>query len=132
MEKTLSIVKPDGVERGLIGEVLSRYENIGLKVSKCKMVKADEETLSKHYAEHTEKPFYSSLVKYMTRREVFVVILEGENAIKLVRKINGATDPLDSASGTIRGDFANIKTENIVHASDSVEAAKREIEIWFK
>ncbi len=131
MEKTLVIVKPDGVERGLIGEILSRYENMGLEISKCKMVKADKQTLEKHYAEHVEKPFYDSLVNYMTRNEIFVVILEGENAIKLVRKINGATDPLDSVPGTIRGEFSNTKTENIVHASDSVDAVKREIEIWF-
>ena len=131
MEKTLAIVKPDGVERGLVGEVLSRYENIGLKISDCKMVKADEEVLSKHYIEHIDKPFYESLVKYMTRSEIFVVVLEGENAIKLVRKVNGATNPLDSQAGTIRGDFANTKTENIVHGSDSVEAARREIDIWF-
>ena len=131
MEKTLAIVKPDGVERGLVGEVLSRYENIGLKISDCKMVKADEEVLSKHYKEHIGKSFYESLVKYMTRSKIFVVVLEGENAIKLVRKVNGATNPLDSQAGTIRGDFANTKTENIVHGSDSVEAARREIDIWF-
>lgn len=131
MERTLAIVKPDGVERGLIGEVLSRYENMGLTIFKCKVVKADEDILSKHYSEHVEKPFYKSLVKYMTRDNIFVVILEGENAIKLVRKANGATNPLESEPGTIRGDFANTKTENIVHGSDSIEAAKREIEIWF-
>lgn len=131
MEKTLAIVKPDGVERGLIGEVLTRYENMGLKIFNCKMLRADEDILSKHYSEHTEKPFYKSLVKYMTRDNIFIVILEGENAVKLVRKVNGATNPLESQAGTIRGDFANTKTENIVHGSDSLEAAKREIEIWF-
>lgn len=131
MEKTLAIVKPDGVERGLIGEVLSRYERMGLRMSECKMITADKETLKKHYAEHAGKPFYDSLVSYMMRSPIVVMILEGDHAVNLVRKANGCADPLDSAPGTIRGDFSNTKSENIVHASDSQEAANREIDIWF-
>lgn len=131
MERTVSIVKPDGVERGLLGEVLRRYENMGLRIADCIMVKADEETLKKHYVEHKDKVFYKSLVEYMTRGKILVMIIEGKNAISLVRKANGLTDPTVSAPGTIRGDFAFSKTENIVHGSDSPEAARREIEIWF-
>lgn len=131
MEKTLAIIKPDGVERGLIGEVLSRYENIGLEILECKMIQADQKVLAKHYEEHKEKPFYNSLVEFMTRGKILVLILQGQNAIDLVRKINGLTNPLESVPGTIRGDFANTINENIVHASDSPESAKREIEIWF-
>lgn len=131
MEQTLVIVKPDGVERGLIGKVISRYENINLDIVECKMINADSEILSKHYEEHKTKPFYETLVSYMTRGKILVMILEGENAIELVRKLHGSADPLESQPGTIRGDYANKKTENIVHASDSLEAAKREIDIWF-
>lgn len=131
MERTLAIVKPDGVERGLIGEVIKRYEQIGLQLVECKMIKADEDILKKHYIEHKEKSFYNELVSYMSRSKIVVIILEGENAVSIVRKINGPNDPLDSLPGTIRGDFAKTKNENIVHASDSVEAANREIEIWF-
>lgn len=131
MERTLAIVKPDGVERALIGEVISRYERMGLKMAECKTISAAEETLREHYREHHGKPFYDRLVSYMMRCPILVMVLEGEHAVELVRKANGCTDPLDAAPGTIRGDFANRKAENIVHASDSVESAKREIEIWF-
>lgn len=131
MEKTLVIVKPDGVKRGLIGEVISRYERKGLKIVECKMIEADRDTLEKHYIEHREKPFYEELVSYMMNGSIMVMIVEGNNAIKLVRNINGKTNPLDAEPGTIRGDFANTMTENIVHASDSEESAEREISIWF-
>jgi len=131
MERTLVIIKPDGVERGLIGEIISRYERKGLKIAACKMLKADRATLEKHYIEHKEKPFYEELISYMMRGNILVMIVEGSNAIKLARKINGSTDPVEAELGTIRGDYANTKTENIVHASDSLEAAEREISIWF-
>ncbi len=131
MEKTLVIIKPDGIERGLIGEIISRYEKKGLKITDCKMVRADEETLEKHYEEHKEKSFYKELISYMTRGKVLVLIVEGENAIQIVRKLNGKTNHLEAEAGTIRGDFANSVTENLVHASDSKESVEREISIWF-
>ncbi|MFA5524341.1 MAG: nucleoside-diphosphate kinase [Tissierellales bacterium] len=131
MEKTFVIVKPDGVERGLIGEVISRYERKGLKVVECKMLSADRGTLENHYAEHREKPFYEELVSYMMKGNILAMVVEGNNAIKLVRNINGKTNPVDAEPGTIRGDYANTMTENIVHASDSPESAEREISIWF-
>jgi nucleoside-diphosphate kinase len=131
MEKTLVIIKPDGVERGLIGEIISRYEKKGFKITDCKMIKADRETLVKHYAEHEEKSFFEELISYMTRGKVLVMIIEGNNAIQIIRKLHGKTNPLDAEIGTIRGSFANSVTENIVHASDSKDSAEREISIWF-
>ncbi|MCT4607280.1 MAG: nucleoside-diphosphate kinase [Marinisporobacter sp.] len=131
MEKTLVIIKPDGVERGLIGEIISRYEKKGLKIVACKMAKADRELLEKHYAEHKGKSFYEDLMNYMMRGKVLVMVLEGNNVIQLIRKMHGSTNPLDADMGTIRGDFANKTTENIVHASDAKESAEREIRIWF-
>ncbi len=131
MEKTLVIIKPDGVERGLMGEIISRYEKKGLKIVDCRMVKADRETLERHYAEHKGKSFYEELISYMMRERILVLAIEGDNAIQLIRKMHGSTNPLDAEAGTIRGDFANTLTENIVHASDSKESAAREISIWF-
>ncbi|PAB59183.1 nucleoside-diphosphate kinase [Anaeromicrobium sediminis] len=131
MEKTLVIIKPDGIERGLMGEIISRYENKGFKITDCKMIKADREILEKHYAEHREKSFYGELISYMTRGKVLVMIIEGNNVIEIIRKMHGKTNPLDAEMGTIRGDFANSATENVVHASDSKESAEREISIWF-
>ncbi|WIV13117.1 nucleoside-diphosphate kinase [Proteiniborus sp. MB09-C3] len=131
MERTFVIIKPDGVERGLIGEVISRYERKGLKVIECKMLRADRATLERHYIEHKEKPFYEELISYMLQGNILAMIVEGNNAIKLVRNINGKTNPVEAEPGTIRGDYANTMTENIVHASDSTESAEREISIWF-
>lgn len=131
MEKTLIIIKPDGVERGLIGEIISRYEKKGLEIIRCKMIKADKEILDRHYDEHKGKSFYEDLIKYMTRGRILVMVVEGENAIATVRKLHGKTNPMEAELGTIRGDFANSITENIVHASDSKESAQREIAIWF-
>ncbi|KNF09577.1 nucleoside diphosphate kinase Ndk [Gottschalkia purinilytica] len=131
MEKTLVIIKPDGVERGLIGEVISRYERKGLKIKECRLINATKDILEQHYIEHKEKPFYEGLVSYMMRGPVVVMIVEGNEAIQLVRNINGSTKPTEAAMGTIRGDFANSVTENIVHASDSIESSEREISIWF-
>lgn len=131
MERTFVIIKPDGVERGLIGEVISRYERKGLKVTECKMLRADRATLERHYIEHKEKPFYEELISYMLQGNILAMIVEGNNAIKLVRNINGKTNPVEAEPGTIRGDYANTMTENIVHASDSTESAEREISIWF-
>lgn len=131
MERTLVIIKPDGVKRGLIGEVINRYERKGLNILDIKLLKPSKDILEKHYMEHREKPFYKELISYMMSGKVLVMILEGNNAISLVRKINGKTNPLEAEPGTIRGDFGSSVTENIVHASDSKESAEREISIWF-
>lgn len=130
MEKTLVLIKPDGVERGLVGEIISRYERKNLKIKYCQLVRADEEKLSEHYSEHRGRDFYSRLIGYMQRSDIMVMVLEGENAIETVRKINGKTNPLEAEIGSIRGDYAAEKEENLVHASDSAESAAREIEIW--
>ncbi|MDI3517973.1 MAG: nucleoside-diphosphate kinase [Caldanaerobacter sp.] len=131
MEVTLAIVKPDGVKRGLIREILKRYENKGLRLKAAKVVTPSIELLEKHYEEHKGKPFFKSLIEYMSSGPVFAMVLEGENAVKLVRMINGATKVEDALPGTIRGDFASSTTYNVVHGSDSVESAKREIALWF-
>ncbi|AAM24008.1 Nucleoside diphosphate kinase [Caldanaerobacter subterraneus subsp. tengcongensis MB4] len=131
MEVTLAIVKPDGVKRGLIGEILKRYENKGLRLKAAKVVTPSIELLEKHYEEHKGKPFFKPLIEYMSSGPVFAMVLEGENAVKLVRMINGATKVEDALPGTIRGDFASSTTYNVVHGSDSVESAKREIALWF-
>ena len=132
MEKTLSIVKPDGVKRGLIGEILKRYEQKNLKIINLKMVIADKEILEKHYEEHKEKTFFNDLIKYMSSGEIVLIEIQGGDAVEVVRKINGDTNPLKAEMGTIRGDCANSVTENIVHGSDSVENAKQEIKLWLK
>ncbi|MGB9809482.1 MAG: nucleoside-diphosphate kinase [Caldanaerobacter sp.] len=131
MELTLAIVKPDGVKRGLIGEILKRYENKGLRLKAAKVLTPSIELLEKHYEEHKGKPFFKPLIEYMSSGPVFAMVLEGENAVKLVRMINGATKVEDALPGTIRGDFASSTTYNVVHGSDSVESAKREIALWF-
>lgn len=131
MEKSLVIIKPDGVKKGLIGEIISRYEKKGLQISEMKMMTPDESILSKHYSEHVEKPFYKDLVDFMTSGKVVVMVVEGENAVEAIRIIHGATNPLKAESGTIRGLYALTMTENIVHASDSVENGEKEINIWF-
>lgn len=130
LERTLVIVKPDGVERGLVGDIISRYERKNLKITYCNMTRADEGILAKHYSEHVGKDFYSRLIDYMQRGDIVVMVLEGENAIDAVRKINGKTNPIEAENGSIRGDYAFIKEENLVHASDSKESAEREIKIW--
>jgi nucleoside-diphosphate kinase len=131
MERSLVLIKPDGVERKLVGQIITIYEKKGLEITSLKIVKPTKEIAEKHYIEHKDKPFFKGLVDYLTRGKVCAIIIEGDNVIKMVRKINGATDPADAETGTIRGQFALSKTENIVHASDSVESAEREIKIWF-
>lgn len=126
------LVKPDGVHRGLIGEVLSRYEDRGLKVAAAKLVDVPEELAEEHYGEHRDKPFFDGLVGFITSAPVFACVVEGEDAISVVREMNGATDPQDAAPGTIRGDFAVDIGRNIVHGSDSPESAAREIKLWFE
>ncbi|MCY6485119.1 nucleoside-diphosphate kinase [Clostridium aestuarii] len=131
MEKTLVLIKPDAVEKNLIGQILTFYEKENLKIIALKMLKADEVTACLHYKIHEGKPYYDELIKYITRSPICTLILEGDNAIEKVRKINGNTDPSKADSNSIRGNFGVSKTENSVHASDSAENAQKEISIWF-
>lgn len=131
MEKTLVIIKPDGVRRGLIGEIISRYERKGLKIVEMKMVDPKQKTLMKHYHDHIEKDFFQELVQFMMSGKIVVMVVEGSNAVETVRKINGKTNPSDAENGSIRGDYAYSMTENIIHGSDSKENAEKEIKIWF-
>lgn len=131
MEKTLVLIKPDAVERNLIGDILSIYEKNGLKINSMKLLKASKNIVEKHYFEHRNKDFFNSVIEYITRSPIVVLILEGEDAINLVRNLNGPTDPNTANSSTIRGKYSLSKEENSVHASDSLENAKREISIWF-
>lgn len=131
MEKTLVIIKPDAVERHLIGKIISKYEEEGLDVIKLEMETATKEKTEEHYGEHREKPFFEELTESFIGKRIVLMILEGENAVEKVRKINGATNPDKAEEGTIRKLFAGSLTENSVHASDSPENFKREEEIWF-
>lgn len=132
MDRTLVICKPDAVERGLVGEIISRFEKKGLHLVAVELRHLDEEVLSVHYEEHLEKPFYGDLVSFMSRSPVVVMVVEGpEDTYAVVRSMMGATNPRESAPGTIRGDYGLIVTENLVHGSDSPESAEREIGIFF-
>ncbi len=131
MSQTLILVKPDAFERGLTGEVLARFERKGLTPVAIKFLTVDEELANRHYAEHTEKPFFGELISFITRAPLVAMVLEGEKAVEAARQVIGATDPLEAAPGSIRGDFAVEVTFNLVHGSDSDESAKREIELWF-
>ncbi|WP_130841772.1 nucleoside-diphosphate kinase [Corynebacterium neomassiliense] len=131
-ERTLILIKPDGVQRGLVGEIVSRIERKGLPLAALALRLADRATAEKHYAEHVGKPFYEGLVEFVTASPLIAGVVEGERAIEAWRQIAGATDPVSAATpGTIRGDFALSVGENVVHGSDSVESAEREIAIWF-
>lgn len=131
IEKTLVLLKPDAVERNLIGSILVEYERNGLKISEMKLIKASTQLAEQHYAEHTGKPFFDRLVAYLTRSPLVALVLEGENAITRVRTLNGTTDPTDSPDNTIRALYGLSMSENTVHASDSIESAERERVIWF-
>ncbi|MCG0276497.1 MAG: nucleoside-diphosphate kinase [Thermosediminibacteraceae bacterium] len=131
MERTFVMIKPDGVKRGLVGTILQRYEQKGLKLVAAKLVTVSRELAEEHYREHASKPFFNELIEYITSGPVFAMVLEGENAIKLVRLLNGATKVEEALPGTIRGDFATSTTHNLVHGSDSPESARREISLWF-
>lgn len=130
-EKTLVLIKPDAVERNLIGRILVEYERNGLKVLDMKLMKASIDLAEKHYAEHNGKPFFNRLVTYLTRSPIVALVLEGENAISRVRALNGTTDPETSPDNTIRALYGLSLSENTVHASDSKESAVRERSIWF-
>ncbi len=132
MERTFVMVKPDGVHRGFIGEIISRLERKGLKIVGMKMTKISTELAKEHYAEHKEKPFFNNLVDFITSGPVVAMVVEGKNAIKVVRNLVGATNPAEAAPGTIRGDFGLDVGRNIVHASDSPSSAEREISLFFK
>lgn len=132
LERTLSIIKPDGVAKNIIGEVYSRFEKAGLKIIAARMMHLSEQQAQEFYAVHKERPFYSDLVKFMISGPVMVQVLEGENAIAKHRDVMGATNPKDAAPGTIRADFAETVDENVVHGSDAPETAKNEIAFFFK
>lgn len=131
MERTLIIVKPEGVQRGLIGQVLSRFEAKGFKVVGLKLMRISPELASRHYAEHQGKPFYEGLIKHITSSPVVVGVLEGPNVISVTRALMGPTKPWDAPAGTIRGDYAVSMGLNIIHGSDGGESATREIGIFF-
>lgn len=131
MEDTLVIIKPDGVERNLIGKIINEYERNGLTIQQLKMVQADQETAKNHYQEHVDQPFFDSLVDYITSGPAVVFIVRGENAVERVREINGATDPKEAADNTIRALYGLEMSKNTDHASDSLDSAQREINIWF-
>jgi nucleoside-diphosphate kinase len=131
MERTLSIVKPDGVKKNLIGEVIRRFENAGLRIVGLKMLKMTKEQAKGFYIVHKDKPFYESLTDFMSEGPIVVMVVEGENAISKVRDIMGATNPKEAASGTIRADYATDIERNIVHGSDSPESAEYEIGYFF-
>lgn len=130
-ERSLVIIKPDAVQRGLIGEITARYERRGLKIAAMKLEQVSRETAEQHYGEHKGKPFYEGLVSYITSAPSVLMVVEGPDAIAVVRTTNGATKPAEAAPGTIRGDFALTIGRNVVHASDSVESAEREVNIFF-
>src|SRR5919202_926985 len=131
VERTLVIVKPDGVQRGLIGAIVARLEARGLKIVGLKLVQVSRELAERHYAEHEGKPFYAGLLSYISSGPVVVGCLEGSHAVQMVRNTIGATNPLNAAPGSIRADFALDIGRNLVHASDAPETAERELALWF-
>lgn len=131
MQRTLVIVKPDGVQRGLVGPILSRLEARGLKIVGLKLVAVSTDLASRHYAEHLGKSFYEGLLAYITSAPVVVACVEGTSAVQMVRNVVGATNPLNAAPGTIRADFALDIGRNLIHASDAPETAERELALWF-
>lgn len=131
LERTFVMIKPDGVKRGLMGEIIGRIEKKGYRITKAKLMKPDRELVEEHYIEHREKPFFDELIEYILSGEVMAMEVEGENVIEIMRLMIGHRDPKLASPGTIRGDFACSITENIIHASDSFESAKRELSLWF-
>lgn len=131
MERTLVLVKPNGVARGLVGEVVSRLERRGLTVKGARMLMVSQELASRHYAEHMGKGFYADLVSFITSAPVFAMVVAGPSVVSVVRTMMGATNPLDAAPGTVRGDFGLDMGQNVVHSSDSPASAEREIALFF-
>lgn len=131
MQKSFVMIKSDGVKRGLVGEIVGRFERKGYSIVEASLMSPDRSLVEEHYAEHKEKPFFGELVDYILEGPVMAMVVEGENVIEVIRLMVGDKDPKNATPGTIRGDFANSLTKNIIHASDSVESAEREIKIWF-
>lgn len=131
MQRTLVLIKPDALERGLVGRIIERFENKGLKIVGIKMLKMDPNMAKEHYSHLVDKPFYPSLERFMTSKPVIAMVLEGKDAVSVVRKIVGATNAREADPGTIRGDFSMSVSKNIVHASDSLETAQEEIKRFF-
>lgn len=131
MERTLVIVKPDGIQRGLVGRIIQRLEQRGLRIAAMKLIQIDESLARRHYASHGGRPFFSGLIQYITSGPVVVAVMEGTNAVNCVRQSMGATDPAQADPGTIRADLALEIGRNLVHGSDSLESASKEIEIFF-
>jgi nucleoside-diphosphate kinase len=131
MDRTLILVKPDAYEQGLTGEILARFERKGLKIVAMKLMTVDRELAERHYAEHVERPFFRDLVDFITGGPLVALVLQGFEAVKAARQVIGATNPLDAAPGSIRGDFGLEVQTNLVHGSDSFESATREIELFF-
>ena len=130
-ERTLVLIKPDAMRRGLAGEILRRFEQRGLELREARLVQVDDALAKEHYAEHAEKPFFGELVEFITSGPTLALVVEGEGAIATVRTTVGATNPADAGPGTIRGDLALSMPDNLVHGSDSAESAVREIALWF-
>jgi nucleoside-diphosphate kinase len=131
MEKTFLMVKPDGVQRQLIGDIVSRFEKKGFQLVGAKLMQISTELAEKHYGEHKERPFFGELVDFITSGPVFAMVWQGENVISTARQMMGSTNPKDAAPGTIRGEYAVIVSKNIIHGSDSPESAEREIGLFF-
>jgi nucleoside-diphosphate kinase len=131
LDRTLILVKPDAFERGLTGEVIARFERKGLQIVALKLMKIDRELAERHYSEHATKPFFGELIEFITRAPLVAIVLEGESAVESARQLIGATNPVEAAPGSIRGDFAIEVTFNLVHGSDSTNTAEREIKLWF-
>lgn len=132
MERTFVMVKPDGVERGLVGEIIGRIEAKGFKLVGLKMLKLSEDMAGHHYAEHRDKPFFRELVDFITASPVVAMVWEGDGVIEGIRKLMGKTNPLEAEPGTIRGDFGVYISKNVIHGSDSPESATREIQLFFR
>lgn len=131
LERTLVLIKPDGVRKGLVGEVIGRFERLGMRMVAMKLMGIGDDMAARHYEEHKGKDFYRALIDFITSGDVVAMVLEGEAAITIVRKVMGPTNPVEAPPGTIRGDFAVSIDHNIVHGSDGPESAKREISIFF-
>ena len=131
MDRTLVLIKPDGIERKLIGHIVSIYEEKSLDIVALKMMKATKEIAKEHYSEHRDRVYFDELINYLTEERLCVMILEGENAVEIVRHVNGDKDPLKSEMASVRGKYSIHRTRNLVHSSDSKENAEREIKIWF-
>lgn len=131
MERTFIMVKPDGVQRNLIGEIISRFEKKGYQLVAAKLMQVSQDLAEKHYAEHREKPFFQELVDFITSGPVFAMVWQGEGVIATARQMMGKTNPQEALPGTIRGDFGLTVGKNVIHGSDSPESAEREIDLWF-